>query len=303
MNRKIVLAGGSGFLGKSLADFLISKGYQVVILSRGIPKQEGKIKYLQWDGVRLGDWVDELKDSYALVNFTGKSVNCIYTKSNRVEIVSSRIESVSLLREAIKKCQNPPQVFVQAGSLAIFGDTKELCDEQSPHGTGFSVDVCKQWEAEFFKEDFPNTRQVLLRIGFALGRNGGALEPLTKLAKYHLGGTVGTGKQYLSWLHLDDLNAMFLNAIENEEYLGTYNATGPNPVTNKEFMSTLRKVLNKGWTPPAPSPLVRIGAYLLLKTEPSLALTGRNCIPKKLQDQGFIFQHTDLEMALRDLLN
>jgi uncharacterized protein (TIGR01777 family) len=303
VNRKVVLAGGSGFLGKSLADFLISNGYQVVILSRGKAKQDGEIKYVQWDGNHLGDWVDEVNGSTAVINFTGKSVNCIYTKSNREEIVSSRIESVSLLREAIKKCKNPPQVFVQAGSLAIFGDTTKLCDEYSPHGTGFSVDVCKQWEAEFFKEDIPNTRQVLLRIGFALGRAGGALEPLTKLARINLGGTVGSGKQNISWLHVDDLNKMFLNSIEDENYLGIYNATGPNPVTNKEFMRTLRKVLNKGWTLPAPSPFVWLGAYLFMKTEPGLALTGRNCIPKKLHDQGFRFQHTDLEIALRDLLN
>jgi NAD dependent epimerase/dehydratase family enzyme len=114
---------------------------------------------------------------------------------------------------------------------------------------------------------------------------------------------VGSGKQNISWLHVDDLNKMFLNSIEDENYLGIYNATGPNPVTNKEFMRTLRKVLNKGWTLPAPSPFVWLGAYLFMKTEPGLALTGRNCIPKKLHDQGFRFQHTDLEIALRDLLN
>jgi uncharacterized protein len=303
MTRKIILAGGSGFLGKALAEFLINKGYQVVILTRGKSSFESGIKYVQWDGVHLGEWINELNDSYALVNFTGKSVNCIYTKANQEEIITSRIDSVKVLREAILKSQMPPQAFIQAGSLAIFGDTRELCDEDSPPGSGFSVDVCEQWEKEFFKEKLPATRQVLLRIGFALGRDGGALEPLTKLVRYNLGGTVGSGKQFISWLHIDDLNEMFLHSIENEQYEGIYNATGPNPVTNKEFMQTLRKVMNKGWTPPAPSPFVWLGAYVIMKTEPSLALTGRNCIPKKLQAQNFNFQYTNLETALKDLVN
>lgn len=302
MGEKIVLAGGSGFLGKALANFLLKKGYEVVILTRGKAKVMGGIRYVQWDGVHSGKWTEEVDGSHALVNFTGKSVNCIYTKENREEIVSSRLDSVNVLNKVIKECKNPPSVFVQAGSLAIFGDTTEVCDEDAPHGDGFSVDVCKQWEEAFFKEKLPNTRQVLLRIGFALGKDGGALEPLVKLVKFNLGGTVGSGKQYISWLHIDDLNEMFLTAIEDDSYVGIYNATGLAPVTNKEFMATLRKVMNKGWTPPAPAPFVKLGAYLIMKTEPDLALTGRNCIPKRLQEQKFDFKYTDLEAALKDII-
>ncbi|MCT8138458.1 TIGR01777 family protein [Anaerobacillus sp. CMMVII] len=303
MGKKIVLAGGSGFLGKSLANFLLGKGYQVVILSRNSAPLDGQIKYVQWDGKTLGDWASEIDGSYAVVNFTGKSVNCIYTKKNREEIVSSRLDSVRVLREAILQCKQPPQAFVQAGSLAIFGDTTERCDENAPFGSGFSVDVCKQWETEFFKEALTTPRQVLLRIGFALGKDGGALEPLKKLVSLNLGGTVGSGKQYISWLHIDDLNNMFLEAIENTSYSGIYNATGPTPITNKEFMKSLRNVMGKGWTPPAPTPFVWLGAYLFMQTEPSLALTGRNCVPKKLVDSGFTFQYTDIEVALKDLIS
>ncbi|OLS38530.1 TIGR01777 family oxidoreductase [Bacillus sp. MRMR6] len=302
MGKKIVLAGGSGFLGKALADFLVTRGYEMIILTRGKPFNDGEIKYIQWDGFSLDDWAAELNGSYALVNFTGKSVNCIYTKANKEEIIKSRIDSVRVLKEAILNCSEPPQAFVQAGSLAIFGDTHEICDEDSQHGSGFSVKVCELWEQEFFKVVLPATRQVLLRIGFALGRDGGALEPLAKLARYNLGGTVGSGKQFISWLHIDDLNEMFLQSIENENYTGIYNATGPNPVSNKEFMLTLRKVLHKPWSPPAPAPLVWLGAYLLMRTEPSLALTGRRCIPKKLSEQNFRFQYTDLETSLSELL-
>ncbi|QOY34930.1 TIGR01777 family oxidoreductase [Anaerobacillus isosaccharinicus] len=303
MSRKIILAGGSGFLGTALAEFLSNKGYQVVILSRTVKHSDLPIKYIQWDGVCLGEWANEIDGSYAIVNFTGKSVNCIYTKKNKKEIISSRLNSVKVLDEAIRKCEHPPEVIVQAGSLAIFGDTKEVCHEEAPHGSGFSVDVCQQWEEEFFRQTFSSTRQVLLRIGFALGKNGGALEPLKKLTKLNLGGTVGSGKQYISWLHIDDLNEMFLTAIENNKYEGIFNATSPTPITNKEFMKTLRDVMGKGWTLPAPTPFVWLGAYAFMQTEPSLALTGRNCIPKKLQASGFTFKYTDLETALKDLIH
>lgn len=302
MGNKIVLAGGSGFLGTALASYLLKKGYEVVILTRGTADEKERIRYVHWDAATPGDWTREIDGCLAVVNFTGKSVNCIYTEKNKREIVRSRIDSVQVLTQAVLDSSAPPRVFVQAGSLAIYGDTRNECDEQAPHGTGFSVSVCEQWEQAFFARELPQTRKVLLRIGFALGKNGGALEPLAKLASWNLGGTVGSGKQYISWLHIDDLNAMFLAAIENDAYSGIYNATGPQPVTNREFMQTLRKVLNKGWAPPAPAPFVWLGAYLVMRTDPSLALSGRNCVPRRLLEQGFSFTHRDLELALRDLL-
>ncbi|RNB80352.1 TIGR01777 family protein [Brevibacillus nitrificans] len=302
MSKKIVLAGGSGFLGNALADFLTAKGFEVVILTRGNSRVAGSIRYLQWDGATRGAWSDEIDGSYAVINFTGKSVNCLYTPKNKEEIIRSRLDSVRVLTDAILASAKPPAVFVQAGSLAIFGDTLQECDENAPHGTGFSVQVCQRWEQAFFERELPHTRKVMLRIGFALGKNGGALEPLAKLASMRLGGTVGSGNQYISWLHVDDLNEMFFYAMENEQVNGIVNATGPKPVTNREFMQTLRKVLNKGWAPPTPAPFVWLGAYLVMRTDPSLALTGRNCVPAKLLESGFSFGHTDLEAALRDLL-
>ncbi|WP_188208153.1 TIGR01777 family oxidoreductase [Alkalibacillus aidingensis] len=303
MRKRVVLPGGSGFLGKAFAAYLKERDYDVVVLTRRVPESsEDGIKYVQWDSRNLGEWVNEIEGSVAVVNFTGKSVNCIYTKSNKEEIVSSRVESVRAVSEAINRCEQPPSVVVQAGSLAIYGNTSEVCDEEAPHGKGFSVQVCEWWEEEFFKQSFDQTRQVMFRIGFVLGENGGALEPLKKLARYGLGGTVGSGKQYISWLHIDDLNRMFLEAIENERYQGIYNATGPTPVTNQTFMKELRESMGKGWAPPAPTPFVWLGAYLIMRTEPSLALTGRNCIPKRLENEGFQFKYTDLKKTLSELV-
>lgn len=155
----------------------------VTILTRGKTATNDQIEYIHWDGVRLEDeWASRIDESYAVINFTGKSVNCLYTKGNREEIISSRLASVQVLQEAILKSSTPPQVCIQAGSLAIFGDTTEICHEDSAHGAGFSVEVCEKWEAAFFKEDWPHTRKVLLRIGFALGNNGGALGPLKRFS-------------------------------------------------------------------------------------------------------------------------
>ncbi|APH05607.1 TIGR01777 family oxidoreductase [Bacillus weihaiensis] len=298
--KKIILAGGSGFLGGKLAAYLLKRNYEVTILTRGKGRKENQITYIHWDGETMNDWVSEIDGSDAVINFTGKSVNCIYTKKNKQALIESRIHSVKVLQEAILSCKNPPQAFVQAGSLAIYGNTKQVCEETSEHGEGFSVEICEKWEEQFFRVELPETRKVLYRIGFVLGKGGGALDPLKKLVSLNLGGTVGSGTQYISWLHIDDCNEMFVKAIEEKTYEGIFNATSPTPVTNKEFMKSLRKVMGKGWSPPAPAPLVWLGAYTVMRTEPSLALTGRNCIPKRLLDQHFSFQYVELEHALKD---
>lgn len=300
-NKTVILPGGTGFLGQHLAYFLKNRGYNIVILSRGDDKVENGIEYIHWDGKILGRWTKYLDGSLAIINFTGRSVNTIYTEERKKEIIESRVDSVRVLIEAILQSQNPPTVFIQAASLAIYGNTTALCDENAPLGQGFSADVCKRWEHEFFKTDLPKTRKVLYRIGFALGKDGGALDPLRKLTKYYMGGTIGSGNQYISWIHIDDLNRMLLFALQREDLEGIYNATGVNPATNKEFMSTLREVLGMPWSPPVPSFLVKIGAYLIMQSDPSLALAGRRCVPKRLLEEGFNFNYTNLQAALAQL--
>jgi uncharacterized protein (TIGR01777 family) len=301
MNQKIILAGGSGFLGNAAATFFKTKGYDVVILSRSIPLTWNGIKYIQWDGVNLGDWVQELENSVAVINFTGKSVNCIYNEKNKKEIIESRINSVKALDQAILQLKTPPNVLIQSASLAIFGDNQNPCYEDSSIGEGFSVDVCTRWESEFSQITLPNTRKVILRIGFVLGKNGGALEPLTKLAKWFLGGTIGSGTQFISWIHIDDMNEMFKYCIENQ-VTGTFNATGPTPVENRIFMKELRRAVHRPWSPPAPTLFVKMGAYLIMRADSSLALTGRNCLPKRFLDSGFKFKFDNLGNALANLI-
>ncbi len=245
----------------------------------------------------------QLENVSAIINLTGRSVDCRYTTANRREIIDSRVNSVRALGAAVRQCNSPPPTWIQASSLAIYGDAGErICDDDGPHGSGFSAEVCEAWEAELAQQDLPNTRTAVLRIGFALADDGGALGRLAKLTRLGLGGTVGNGRQYISWLHIDDLNRIFEWCLANNNARGIYNVTGPNPVTNAVFMAALRRSMHRPWSPPAPAPAVavRIGAFLM-GTDASLALTGRRCLPKRLLDEGFTFNYTDLDECLRDI--
>jgi uncharacterized protein (TIGR01777 family) len=300
-SKRIILAGGSGFLGTLLSQFLTERGYEVVVLTRRPNQNTGSPKEIRWDGRTLGPWAEQLNGAHAVVNLAGKSVNCRYTQENRREINESRVNSVRAIGEAIRACSAAPSALVQAASLAIYGDAGDRwCDESTSHGDGFPVETCLLWEKAFEELPTPQTRRVILRIGFVLGKSGGALQMLARLAKLGLGGTVGSGRQYISWIHSLDMNRLFLSAIEQEQMSGVFNATGPQPVTNAEFMRELRRAVHRPWSPPVPNWAVHIGSRLM-GTEACLALTGRRCAPKRLQDIGFSFKFPMLREALADI--
>jgi uncharacterized protein (TIGR01777 family) len=299
--KRIILAGGSGFLGQSLANELLEHDYEVIVLTRSPHESADGFKEVKWDGEHLGEWIQFLDGAEAVVNLTGRSVNCRHTPENVREINESRVNSVRALTLALDHIKNPPRVWVQSGSLALYGDTDDRwCDENTPAGQGEATETCKLWENSFNSVNAPDTRKILLRIGFVLDRDGGALSVLGNLAKWFLGGSVGSGRQYISWIHLADMNRMFLEAIEREDLNGAFNATSPNPATNAEFMRELRRALHRPWSPPVPVWAVHFGSRLM-QTEPSLALTGRRCAPKKFMDAGFKFEFPELRGALADI--
>jgi uncharacterized protein (TIGR01777 family) len=300
MKPRIILAGGSGFIGTSLAPFLLERDYEIAVLSRAPSHQEGAIRHVQWDGRTVGGWVEILERSLALVNLTGRSINCRHTPENRRQIIESRVNSVRVLGEAIARCAEPPNVFVQAAGGGIYGDRGDRwCDEFEPHGHDFVAQVCEQWEAAFEKID-ARTRKVLLRLGVVLGPGGGFLKVLARLTKAFLGGHVSNGRQFISWIHITDLTRIILAAIERNDLTGVFNATSPNPVTNAEFMRELRRALHRPWSPPAPAFVARIGAWLM-GTEGKLALVSQRCIPKRLTESGFRFELPALRLALANI--
>ncbi len=298
---RVVLAGGSGFLGRALAEEFARAGYEPVVLTRRARK-DSRVRQVEWDGRTVGAWARELEGAAAVVNLAGRSVDCRHTPKHRREIVESRVGSVEAVGRAIQECAEPPRVLVQAASLAVYGDAgRRVCDENAPAGRGFPVEVCQLWERAFDSLALPRTRKVLLRIGFVLGRDGGALPTLARLARLYAGGAIGEGHQYVSWLHVRDFRRLALWCVEHAEAEGVYNATGPCPVTNAEFMCELRCALKRPWSPGVPAWLVRLGAFLL-RTEPALALEGRRSVPDRLVEANFKFLYTNLESALADLL-
>ena len=298
--KRIVLAGGSGFIGRALAKALLVRGYQVVVLTR-TPRTDSGFQEVEWDGAHVGEWIQYLNGAEAVVNLAGRNVNCPHTRENISEIMESRLSSVRAITQSLRHIKVPPRVWVQAGAVGYYGDTKErLCDESSPAGTDALAGVCKLWEEAFNTADAPRTRRVLLRIGFVLGRDGGALPVLSKLTKQYLGGSVGGGKQYISWIHIDDLTQMFIESIERDDLSGTYNAVGLNPEMNRYFMRELRHVLHRPWIPPAPAFAVRLAARWM-KTEPSLALASQCCAPIRFIEAGFEYKYSKLRPALENL--
>jgi uncharacterized protein (TIGR01777 family) len=305
IKNRIVIAGGSGFLGRNLTKLLVSNGYKVTILSRrktDQPNSKGTCKTIQWDGRNLGGWAKELEGSLALINLAGRSVDCIKTPSNCDEILRSRVESTQTLGNALKTLNNPPSVWVQMSTTHIYGDPpSETCDENSIFGYGLAPTVAKAWEEAHIDYIPKGIRSVILRTSFVISKNGGALPRLERLTRLGLGGKISHGNQGISWIHYSDMNKIFIKAIESQEMFGAYIASSPHPVSNKKFMRELRKVLNVPIGLPATEWMVKIGAPLLMKTDPELALYGRYCIPSRLSNEGFTFNFPLLNQALNNI--
>lgn len=304
---RIVIAGGSGFVGRSLSLHLADLGWSVVVLSRKPARTEGQIEYVTWDARTVGDWCRTLDNADALVNLTGRSVDCIKTPDHQDEILRSRIESTRVLGLAVRSVTAPPPVWVQMSTAHIYGDPPTVrCTEDSPFGYGLAPFVGQAWEKEFRQAILPTQRGVVLRTSFVIGRDrgsgNGAMGRFLPLVRFGLGGTVGSGTQGMSWLHELDLNRMIERAVTDKRMSGAYIASSPNPVPQREFMQTLRRVLRMPIGLPAFEWMVRIGAPYLMRSDPELALYGRYVIPKRLHDEGFEFQFPNLEPALRDLV-
>lgn len=299
--KKIVIFGGSGFLGNSLSKFLIQNNYSVVNISRSNSKTEN-VKNVLWDAENVSDWKNELNDSLAIINLVGKTVDCIKTPENCDLILRSRVRSTKLIGLALNEIQNPPKIWIQMSTAHIYGDPpKQKITEESAFGYGLAPFVGQKWEEMFLKVLPENTREIRMRTSFVIGKDGGALKTLKRITRLGLGGSSGKGTQGFSWLHEYDFNNFVLNAIEDNSYSGVYILSSPNPVSNKEFMKTLRKVLNIPFGLHSPEFIIRMGAKYLFKTDPELVLYGRYVYPKRLQDINFDFKFPLLKEALIDL--
>lgn len=299
---RIVIAGGGGFLGKSLARHLCDLGAEVVVLARSDKRVAGAT-VVRWNGRAVGPWAARLEGADGLVNLVGRSVDCVKTPDHCDEILRSRVESTRALGEVMRACAVPPPVWVQMSTAHIYGDPPvERCDENAALGYGLAPTVGKAWERAFHDSIPEGVRPVVLRTSFVIGRGGGALARLSFLTRIGLGGTVGHGRQGMSWIHEHDLNRIFERALTDHAMSGVYIASSPNPVSNAEFMRELRRVHRMPIGLPAPAWLVRIGAPLVMRTDPDLAIYGRYVIPRRLLDEGFELRYPSLSDALFDLI-
>ena len=303
----IVIAGGSGFLGISLASHLAGRGYQVVILSRHAPRISGPWQHVTWDARTRGSWCHTLENAAGVVNLVGRSVDCIKTPAHKAEILRSRVDATTVLGHAMRAATSPPPVWVQMSTAHIYGDPpdQDIRTETAPLGTGFAPDVGRAWEDAFHTAVLPHQRAVILRTSFVVGRNrgagGGALDKLTTLVRFGLGGTVGSGTQGISWIHEHDMNRLFERALTDEHLSGVYIASAPHPVSQREFMRALRRAMRMPIGLPAAGWMVRLGAPLVLRTDPELALLGRYVASTRLNDAGCTVAVPRIDDALVDL--
>ena len=332
-NKKIILAGGTGFIGQEMTKYF-GRENKIVILTRQIKNERNNrnnydslsdadldnVTYVKWDarpsaragtdrdgqvgrGKTVGDWIKELDGADLIINLAGKSVNCRYNEKNKDEIFNSRTDAVKAIGEAINKCKIAPTLWINSSSATIY---RHAMDRPQDEYTGeihndFSVQVCKRWEKTFYDQQTPHTRRVALRMAITLAP-GGILIPFFNLLKFGLGGKQASGKQMFSWVHIEDTCRMIEWIYDHKEIEGTYNCSSPNPVTNEEFMSTLRKQTGHVIGLPAFKWMLRVGAPII-GTELELILKSRWVVPAKILETGFQFKYPLLEQALRDVIS
>ncbi|UHA73383.1 TIGR01777 family oxidoreductase [Paenibacillus sp. 481] len=295
MKKKIVIAGGTGFIGKYIEKQFHRMGYDVIIISR-------QPNHLAWENEQ--GITEALNNADMLINLAGKSVNCRYNEQNKQEIIRSRTSTTNLLGKILQTCPNPPSLWINSSTATIYrhAEDRPMTEEGGDIGTGFSVDVAQQWEAALFSFQLPATRQIALRIAIVLGKDGGVMTPFKNLARFGLGGVQGSGTQRFSWIHIEDLFQIIMFLRDNEELSGVFNCSSPDPVTNRELMDQLRKTMNVKVGLPSPKWLLEIGA-VFIKTETELVLKSRWVVPERLERAGYKFKYDKLDKTLHDLLS
>jgi uncharacterized protein len=306
--KRIILAGGSGFLGQALAAHFLNAQWEVVILTRS-PGQCGVAgRQVAWDACALGSWQKELEGATALINLTGKSVNCRYNARNRKEILDSRVNSTRVLGQAIGQCVRPPQVWLNASTATVyrhtFGDPWDETGETEATAEAkdrFSVEVALAWEHALKETPTPRTRKVAMRLAMVLGLGKNSVFPvLLRLARFGLGGKMGSGRQFVSWIHESDYCRAVEWLISHEDIEGPVNLAAPNPLPNREMMSLLRQVCHVPFGLPGTDWMLEIGAFFL-RTETELFIKSRRVVPGRLLESGFAFQFPMIREAFEAL--
>lgn len=298
----VVIAGGTGLIGREATALLTRLGYSVVVLSRSGNAPTGA-RGEAWDGVSLGPWTAALENAAAVVNLAGTPISVKWTRETKNQILQSRITSTAAIGRAIAEAKAPPPVWVNGSAVGYYGDrADEVLTEASAPGKrrDFLVDTCVAWEAAIDQAEAGDVRKVKLRTGIVLAKDGGALPPLAQLTRFFLGGPVGSGSQFVSWIHVKDMVRLIVHAIE-KPISGPMNAVAPHPATNRFLMGTLRGVIGRPWAPPVPAFALQVANWFGAP-DPSLLLYSQRVEPRVALESDFRFEFDDLRDALRDLV-
>lgn len=293
---KILITGASGLIGKALQKSFTEKGYEMILATRGEPKNSSQI---QWDienGFAHAD-LERLEGLDAVIHLAGENVSGLrWTEDKKKSIRESRVKGTHNVVEAISNLKSKPKVFISGSAIGFYGDRgDDLMTETSKPGDTFLSDVCKAWETESRRAEDSGVRTVLLRTGIVLSKDGGALATMLTPFKFGVGGVVGNGKQWMSWISLDDVVGIINFALENENLRGAVNVVSPNPVTNEEFTKTLGEVLYR----PIFLPLPEFAINLVFgEMGDALLLDSTRVEPKRLNEAGYEFEFPDLKAAL-----
>jgi uncharacterized protein (TIGR01777 family) len=307
---KIIIPGGTGQIGTALAGLLYAEGHEVIVLSRNPASTPWRT--MRWEGQSLGPWATEFEGADAVINLAGRSVNCRYSPANREAIKQSRVATTRLVGQAIASSKKPARVWLNASTATLYTHRYDAPNDEatgihgsrdtaSPDTWKFSIDVADSWERAAEECDLPDTRLVKLRMAMTMGAGrGGVFDTFRSLARKGLGGTLGDGRQFVSWIHEEDCLRAMLWLIEHEGLEGAVNLCSPNPLPNKEFMRELRKACGVPFGLPAARWMLEIGTFFM-RTETELVLKSRRVVPRRLLDSGFCFKFPDWPTAARHL--
>lgn len=302
MKKNVLISGGSGFIGSHLASLLVSKGYSVSVLSRTEKQNRDGISYYKWDVAKMT--IDEnavLKADF-IIHLAGENIaEKRWTAKRKAEIIDSREQSTQLLYSVLKKNNKKLEAFISASAIGIYGavNGQEICTEQMAPANDFLGYTCQKWEESLDFIENINIRTVKIRTGLVLGKNEGFLSKLVPLFKNRLGSAIGSGEQYMPWIHIDDLCGMYLQAILNPTMEGAYNAAILDDTTNTIFSKTLARIYGYSiWLPNVPAFILK----LVMGEMAVIVLTGRRVSSDKIKQVGFQFKFKNLEVALRDCL-